>query len=91
MQPHMFRQEDAQEFLSFIMDQFHNELLRLEGTRRISTVNHTTVANEEDDWETVGPKNRTAVVRTHAFDKSALSDIFGGELCSVVKTKGSVL
>ena len=86
----IYRQEDAQEFLSFTMDQLHNELLCLEGAGQISasTVNHTTVANEDDDWVTVGPKNRTAVVRTHTFNKSALSDIFGGELCSVVKTKG---
>eukprot|EP00250_Pteridium_aquilinum_P020305 c24779_g1_i1 orf=158-2008(-) len=85
------RQEDAQEFLSFTMDHLHDEILRLEGTTQIAVSgNHMpAVANEEDDWETVGPKNRTAVVRTHTFRKSALSDIFGGELCSVVKTKGS--
>lgn len=84
------RQEDAQEFLSFTMDNMHEELLQLEGS------NHTragesfppTMVNDEDDWETVGPKNRTAVVRTHTFMGSALSDIFGGKLCSVVKTKG---
>ena len=82
-----YRQEDAQEFLSFTMDQLHNELLCLEGASQ-NSANHTTMASEDDDWETVGPKNRTAVVRTHTFNKSALSDIFGGELCSVVKTKG---
>ncbi|KAI5054926.1 hypothetical protein GOP47_0030437 [Adiantum capillus-veneris] len=82
------RQEDAQEFLTFTMDRFHDELLRLDGRKQ--TGNGTaSEASEEDDWETVGPKNRTAVIRTHTFCKSALTDIFGGELCSVVKTKGS--
>lgn len=86
------RQEDAQEFLSFTMDCLHDELLRLDGSKQtIADAGNGAVseANEEEDWETVGPKNRTAVVRTHTFCKSALSDIFGGELCSVVKTKGS--
>ncbi|MCO5608853.1 hypothetical protein L7F22_063071 [Adiantum nelumboides] len=86
------RQEDAQEFLTFTMDRFHDELLCLDGKRENLAGAGDGVApeaNQEDDWETVGPKNRTAVVRTHTFRKSALSDIFGGELCSVVKTKGS--
>lgn len=83
------RQEDAQEFLSFTMDHLHDELLRLEGTKQTAALSGNDMSIEEDDWETVGPKNRTAVVRTHTFRKSALSDIFGGELCSVVKTKGS--
>eukprot|EP00249_Psilotum_nudum_P016929 c26061_g1_i1 orf=380-2200(-) len=86
------RQEDAQEFLSFTMDCMHEELLRLEGRGRDfargDRVN-TVTSSDEDDWETVGPKNRTAVIRTYNFMRSALSDIFGGQLCSVVRTKGN--
>ncbi|KAH7293914.1 hypothetical protein KP509_28G047700 [Ceratopteris richardii] len=86
------RQEDAQEFLIFAMDRLHDELLRLDGNEEnIADAKNIAVqaANEDDDWETVGPKNRTALVRTHAFCKSALSDIFGGDLYSVIKTRGS--
>ncbi|PQM40592.1 ubiquitin carboxyl-terminal hydrolase 24 isoform X1 [Prunus yedoensis var. nudiflora] len=85
------RQEDAQEFLSFIMDQMHDELLKLEGqpssiNRRKSSL---VSSAEEDEWETVGPKNTSAVTRTQSFVPSELSDIFGGQLRSVVKARGN--
>ncbi|TXG55916.1 hypothetical protein EZV62_017229 [Acer yangbiense] len=85
------RQEDAQEFLSFIMDQMHDELLKLQG--QLATTNGSKsylVSSEEDDeWETVGPKNKSAVTRTQSFFRSELSDIFGGQLKSVVKARGN--
>ncbi|KAK3223836.1 hypothetical protein Dsin_010861 [Dipteronia sinensis] len=85
------RQEDAQEFLSFIMDQMHDELLKLQG--QLATTNGSKsylVSSEEDDeWETVGPKNKSAVTRTQSFIPSELSDIFGGQLKSVVKARGN--
>lgn len=89
------RQEDVQEFLSFLMHQMHDELLKLEGQvpngigRGSSLVSSTDNEEEADDWETVGPRNRTAVTRTQSFVPSKLSEIFGGQLKSVVKAKGS--
>ncbi len=82
---HRGRQEDAQEFLSYVMDRMHEELLWLEGT----SLGGLQAAVDDDDWETVGPKNRTALTRVHLSIKSPLSDIFGGQLCSIVKTKGT--
>ncbi|XP_039016477.1 ubiquitin carboxyl-terminal hydrolase 24-like [Hibiscus syriacus] len=85
------RQEDAQEFLSFIMDQMHDELVKLQGQSSSSNgVRSSLVSSEEDDeWETVGPKNKSAVTRTQSFLPSELSDIFGGQLRSVVKAIGN--
>ncbi|KAF2323789.1 hypothetical protein GH714_036929 [Hevea brasiliensis] len=85
------RQEDAQEFLSFIMDQMHDELLEFEGhSASINGAKSTLVSSTEDDeWETVGPKNKSAVTRTQSFIPSELSDIFGGQLRSVVKARGN--
>ncbi|KAK4748949.1 hypothetical protein SAY87_015535 [Trapa incisa] len=84
------RQEDAQEFLSFVMDQMHDELLKLGGQSSMSN-NKTSLLSvvEDDEWETVGPKNKSAVTRTQSFVPSELSDIFGGQLKSVVKSKGN--
>eukprot|EP00257_Ricinus_communis_P013404 XP_015570827.1 ubiquitin carboxyl-terminal hydrolase 24 isoform X2 [Ricinus communis] len=85
------RQEDAQEFLSFIMDQMHDELLKLEGQFACTNGAKSSLVSstEDDEWETVGPKNKSAVTRTQSFIPSELSDIFGGQLRSVVKATGN--
>ncbi|KAL1545274.1 ubiquitinyl hydrolase 1 [Salvia divinorum] len=84
------RQEDAQEFLSFIMDQMHDELLKLGGKSHLDERNPTLISTSEDDeWETVGRKNKSAVTRTQSFFPSELRSIFGGELQSTVKAKGN--
>ncbi|XP_024983526.1 ubiquitin carboxyl-terminal hydrolase 24-like isoform X3 [Cynara cardunculus var. scolymus] len=85
------RQEDAQEFLSFIMHQMHDELLKLEGQSSSASGNGSSLVSsiEDDDWETVGPKNKSAVTRTQNFAPSELSAIFGGQLRSVVKARGN--
>ncbi|XP_071690106.1 ubiquitin carboxyl-terminal hydrolase 24-like [Rutidosis leptorrhynchoides] len=85
------RQEDAQEFLSFIMHQMHDELLKLEGPQLSTNGNGSSLVSsvEDDDWETVGPKNKSAVTRTQNFAPSELSAIFGGQLRSVVKARGN--
>lgn len=85
------RQEDAQEFLSYVMDRMHEELLKRE-TAAAAPAPHGPAANGgpegDDEWETVGPKNKSAVTRMHTHAESALSSIFGGELQSLVKTQG---
>ncbi|XP_022764925.1 ubiquitin carboxyl-terminal hydrolase 24-like isoform X2 [Durio zibethinus] len=85
------RQEDAQEFLSFIMDQMHDELIKLQGQSSSSNGIRSSLVSsfEDDEWETVGPKNKSAVTRTQSFLPSELSDIFGGQLKSVVKARGN--
>lgn len=87
-----YRQEDAQEFLSFIMDQMHDELLKLNGnfSNRNDGENALISSAEDDGWETVGPKNKSAVTRTQSFMPSQLSAIFGGQFRSVVKARGEI-
>ncbi|KAB1224926.1 Ubiquitin carboxyl-terminal hydrolase 24 [Morella rubra] len=85
------RQEDAQEFLSFIMDRMHDELLKLGGQSSSISGNKSSLVSsaEDDEWETVGRKNKSAVTRTQSFVQSELSDIFGGQLRSLVKARGN--
>ncbi|KAL1552976.1 Ubiquitin carboxyl-terminal hydrolase 24 [Salvia divinorum] len=89
------RQEDAQEFLSFVMHQMHDELLKLDGQvlngngKTASLVSWTDDESEDDSWETVGSRNKTTITRTQSFLPSKLSSIFGGQLKSVVKAKGN--
>lgn len=73
------------------MDQIHDELLKLGGKSHLNGRNQTLVSKSEDEeWETVGQKNKSAVVRRQSFFPSELSSIFGGELQSTVKAKGKL-
>ncbi|KAJ7535792.1 hypothetical protein O6H91_12G046100 [Diphasiastrum complanatum] len=81
------RQEDAQEFLSYLMDQMHEELLQLTSVGLKQSDPSKT--SDEDEWETVGPKNRTAITRVYSYQDSPLSEVFGGQIRSIVKSKGS--
>nr|GMD19279.1 ubiquitin carboxyl-terminal hydrolase 24-like [Ipomoea batatas] len=45
--------------------------------------------DDDENWETVGPRNKTAITRTQSFVPSKLSEIFGGQLKSIVKARGS--
>jgi len=83
------RQEDAQEFLSFAMDKMHDELLKLNGNGSNSKEGMVVSASDEDAWETVGRKNKSAIMRTQSFVPSELSAIFGGQLQSMVKAAGN--
>ena len=70
----------------------HAELLKLDGMS--STTNgdkYLVVASAEDDeWETVVRKNKSAVMRTQSFVPSEFSEIFGGQLTSMVTARGSI-
>lgn len=75
------------------MDQMHGELLKLGGNSLLLDGGKSSLVSsvEDDEWETVGPKNKSAVTRTQSFVPSELSDIFGGQLRSVVKARGTIV
>ncbi|KAG8079484.1 hypothetical protein GUJ93_ZPchr0007g5813 [Zizania palustris] len=84
------RQEDAQEFLSFAMDRMHDELVKLNGNGSNSKEGMVVSSTDDDDaWETVGRKNKSAIMRTQSFVPSELTAIFGGQLQSSVKATGN--
>ena len=68
------------------MDKMHDELLKLEGQpSSINGLKSSLISSaEEDEWETVGPKNTSAVTRTQSFVPSELIDIFGGQLILIL-------
>lgn len=82
-------QEDMQEFLCFLIDRLHSELLS-------ATIIDTDMYDEHrlgaaDEWSAVGRNNKSAVVVTDVtqFKQSVVSKIFGGEMQSLVKRKGA--
>ncbi|KAK6480033.1 ubiquitin carboxyl-terminal hydrolase 10 [Huso huso] len=99
------RQEDAEEFLGFILNGLHEEMLSLiklisPQEEQVSTLNgpdsqpgsEEKAENEEgseDEWEQVGPKNKTSITRQADFIHTPITVIFGGHIRSVVYQQSS--
>lgn len=100
------RQEDAEEYLGFILNGLHEEMLALKGlltpdSQKLPVSNgpmSQAVNKEEleelgegseDEWEQVGPRNKTAVTRQAHFVQTPITGIFGGHIRSVVYQQSS--
>ncbi|XP_053556842.1 ubiquitin carboxyl-terminal hydrolase 10 [Bombina bombina] len=104
------RQEDAEEYLGFVLNGLHEELLLLKKllyppNDKITVSNgpDTQPGNEEDgqnqqdeqgegsdeEWEQVGPRNKSLVTRQTDFVQTLITDIFGGHMRSVVYQQSS--
>lgn len=77
------RQEDAEEFMVFLLDGLHEELLK--------TIDKPAVEIEQptDDWKEVGKKNKAVVTQRTERQPSQMTRIFGGSHRSVVKSGNS--
>uniref|UniRef100_A0A8C1FNF5 Ubiquitin carboxyl-terminal hydrolase n=1 Tax=Cyprinus carpio carpio TaxID=630221 RepID=A0A8C1FNF5_CYPCA len=101
------RQEDAEEYLGFILNGLHEEMLALKkllspqeekaptpnGPESQSGVEEGPAEEEEegsdDEWEQVGPRNKTSITRQADFIRTPITDIFGGHIRSVVYQQSS--
>ncbi|XP_072277897.1 ubiquitin carboxyl-terminal hydrolase 10 isoform X2 [Pyxicephalus adspersus] len=101
------RQEDAEEYLGFVLNGLHEEMLSLKKllhpqNDKISVSNgpETQLVQEEEDmnhegegsdeeWEQVGPRNKSSVTRQADFVQTPITDIFGGHMRSVVYQQSS--
>ena len=83
-------QEDAQEFLTFLLDQLHEELLVSDPILKCK-LSHAGDADANRDssasgeWFEVGRKQRVAIARTMEHTQSAISYLFFGRFRSLVK------
>uniref|UniRef100_A0A8C9T372 Ubiquitin carboxyl-terminal hydrolase n=1 Tax=Scleropages formosus TaxID=113540 RepID=A0A8C9T372_SCLFO len=104
------RQEDAEEYLGFILNGLHEEMLALKkllsppeektpslnGPGSQGGTEEDTLGREEEgedgseeEWEQVGPRNRSSVTRQADFVRTPITDIFGGHIRSVVYQQSS--
>uniref|UniRef100_A0AC11BDX9 Ubiquitin specific peptidase 10 n=1 Tax=Ovis aries TaxID=9940 RepID=A0AC11BDX9_SHEEP len=100
------RQEDAEEYLGFILNGLHEEMLNLKkllspNNEKLTISNgpksHSVNEDEqeepgegsEDEWEQVGPRNKTSVTRQADFVQTPITGIFGGHIRSVVYQQSS--
>jgi ubiquitin C-terminal hydrolase len=89
------RQQDAQEFLCFLLDSMHEELLSMDNEipekeeRKSAEIHGEDKSAESDGWEEVGRKNTTSIILTKdTYSPSPISHIFGGKLRSSVRKQG---
>ena len=85
------KQEDAEEFLSCILNGLHDELVQLlkQNDKIQDTATDTAVAEQAvGDWEQVGPRNKSTVTRKPATTKSPVVTMFGGLLRSSLVQPG---
>ncbi|ORX60291.1 cysteine proteinase [Hesseltinella vesiculosa] len=79
------RQEDAEEFLCFLLDGLHEEMVAV--LKQQLEKQEQEMANGH--WQEVGPKNKTSNLRTSSFDESPIKKIFGGTSRSVLRCPGA--
>jgi len=90
------RQEDAEEFLSFLLNGVHDELVALsklvqpkaKGSEFTNGDVHES-ESDEDSWEEVGPKNKVRTTRKAVIEGSLIKHMFGGVICSSVLQTGA--
>ncbi|KXX81918.1 putative ubiquitin carboxyl-terminal hydrolase 3 [Madurella mycetomatis] len=95
-------QQDAQEFLGFLLEGLHDECAQVMRAAPASTAStapssslpsptSNTAPEGGDDWLEVGPRQRSAVTRSsgHSHTASPITKIFGGQLRSELRVRGN--
>ncbi|XP_044760309.1 ubiquitin carboxyl-terminal hydrolase 10-like [Coccinella septempunctata] len=80
------RQEDAEEFLGLLLNGLKDEMMTI--IKSCKTENKIEMNRDSEDWKQMGPKNKGNITRKVRFDKTPISDIFGGLLCSKIHRTG---
>ncbi|RKP39501.1 hypothetical protein BJ085DRAFT_23111, partial [Dimargaris cristalligena] len=92
------RQEDAQEFMGFLLEGLHDEFMSVGRSQKSANGaaaeatnggNGATGAATPYAWMEVGKKNRVSSTRTVAANDSPITQIFGGKQRSVLRCPGS--
>ncbi|KAL6070989.1 USP domain-containing protein [Balamuthia mandrillaris] len=82
------KQEDAQEFLCFLLEELHEQLIKI--TRQQEAQDGGTYDTEvADEWEEVGKKNKTSKIRPMKIEESLINRIFTSKLRSSLRTQGA--
>jgi ubiquitin carboxyl-terminal hydrolase 10 len=82
------KQEDAEEFLSCILNGLHEEMVQLTSHGDTTEEDDVVVEQIMGEWEQVGPRNKSMVTRKAAMSKSPVASMFGGYLRSSLVQPG---
>lgn len=90
------QQEDAEEFLSFILNSMHEEMVKIikhyEKNTNIKPEEEIKengdVSDGEEEWQVIGSKHKGMVTSKVAEHKTPISDLLGGQIKSFLTTSG---
>lgn len=89
------RQEDAEEFLSCLLNGLHDEMIdvvkasSLAGGKPPVQAGVKPDALDGEDWQIIGPKNRGCVTHTTTYSKTPISNLFLGQMRSALYYAGA--
>ncbi|XP_032779466.2 ubiquitin carboxyl-terminal hydrolase 10 [Daphnia magna] len=89
------RQEDAEEFLSCLLNGLHDEMIdvvkasSLAGGKPPVQAGVKQDALDGEDWQIIGPKNRGCVTHTTTYSKTPISNLFLGQMRSALYYAGA--
>ncbi|GFQ92680.1 ubiquitin carboxyl-terminal hydrolase 10 [Trichonephila clavata] len=91
------QQEDAEEFLSFILNGMHEEMVKIIKNYEKNTnvkqeeeiKENGDVSDGEEEWQVIGSKHKGMVTRKVAEHKTPISDLLGGQIKSFLTTSGN--
>ncbi|OUM68677.1 hypothetical protein PIROE2DRAFT_19806 [Piromyces sp. E2] len=78
------RQEDAEEYLGFLLNGIHDEFVS-----KYANGPNNNKKSESEGWMEVGPKNKLVVTREAEVKESPINKIFGGRIKSILKCPGT--
>ncbi|KAF7992221.1 hypothetical protein HCN44_001546 [Aphidius gifuensis] len=91
------RQEDAEEFLSCLLNGISDEMLELMKQVSNDQTNDDNIklsndlncsGSGDEEWTMIGPKNKGSITRCTEIGRTPLSDIFRGQLRSRISRQG---
>ncbi|XP_018804399.1 PREDICTED: homeobox protein 5 [Bactrocera latifrons] len=88
------RQEDAEEFLSYVLNKLNDEMLEViklvaKPNAEQNGRNEVSESEDGDEWQMIcNNRNKGSVTRQQDFGRTPLSDIFRGELRSRLQREG---
>jgi len=78
------RQEDAEEYLGFLLNGIHDEFVS-----KYAGGSNSNKKSDTEGWMEVGKKNKTVITREAEVKESPINRIFGGKIKSILKSPGN--
>ncbi|KAI9323458.1 hypothetical protein BX666DRAFT_2016709 [Dichotomocladium elegans] len=81
------RQEDAEEFLCFLLDGLHEEMVAVLKEKKLA--NDQSANTNGNGWFEVGTNKKTSSLQAAGFEESPISKLFGGNMRSTLQCHGA--